>query len=180
MSQTIYLLQQQPYPPILAYVELTSQMKELVFWWWNKMVFGVQLACLIFQYFKLHSTSFDIVYVAWHTLDLVCDDSFTILEAHSACYTLGYTNGGTAQISYDMSDTWSETEIPILMDNVACGSASTNFTSCSSEVADDSDSHTENILLTCIESGKAFTVRGLIFSEVFCPDFLMRLTKIVS
>ena len=161
MSQTIYLLQQQPYPPILAYVELTSQMKELAFWWWNKMVFGVQFGCLIFQYFKLYSTSFNIAKVAWHTLDLVCDDSFGTLEAQSACYTLGFTMGGTYR-TYEMTG-WSEPEIPFLMDDVECGTASTNFPSCSSSA--ENCNHSENIFLTCIESGKALTVRGLIFSE---------------
>ena len=72
---------------------------------------------------------------------------------------------------------WSEPEIPFLMDDVECGTASTNFSSCSSSAED--CNHWENIFLTCIESGKALNVRGLIFSEVFCPDFLMR-TKIVS
>ena len=51
-----------------------------------------------------------------------------------------------------MNTRWSEPEIPFLMDNVECGSGSTNFTSCSSE-AENCD-HNENVLLTCFESGK--------------------------
>jgi len=64
-----------------------------------------------------------------------------------------------------MNTRWSEPEIPFLMDNVVCESASTNFVSCSSE-AEDCD-HEENVYLTCFESGKALTVRGWIFFEVF-------------
>ena len=75
-----------------------------------------------------------------------------------------------------MLDTWSDTEIPILMDNVDCGSGSTNFLSCSSRAADEFDSHMENIFLTCFESGKG--VKS--FWRFFCQDFLMRFTKTVS
>ena len=101
--------------------------------------------------------------------DLVCDDFFGALEAQSACYTLGYTNGGSFQPSYDISNQWSENEIPILMDNVDCGSASNFFLSCSrtdynsyysDEYNDNYDPfdghdcyHGENVLLTCLESG---------------------------
>ena len=66
-----------------------------------------------------------------------------------------------------MSDQWSESEIPFLMDNVDCGSASTIFLSCSRidnyngyddyyygywDNGEDC-SHEENVLLTCFESG---------------------------
>ena len=53
-----------------------------------------------------------------------------------------------------MSSIWSESEIPFLMDNVECESASTNFLSCSSS-AENCD-HTENVLLTCYASGETF------------------------
>ena len=65
-----------------------------------------------------------------------------------------------------MSNTWSESEIPFLMDNVDCGSGSTIFLSCSrtnhtDDGFDDSDNydnencyHDENVLLTCFESGE--------------------------
>ena len=63
---------------------------------------------------------------------------------------------------------WSEPEIPFLMDDVRCESASTNFLSCSSS-AEDCD-HAENVLLTCFSSGKT--------SCNFY--FMLRLTKLVS
>ena len=113
---------------------------------------------------------------AWHTLDLVCDDSFGTLEAKSACYTLGYTNGFSSfESSYDMTE-WSEPEIPFLMDNVECGSTSTNFLSCSSSAED--CSHTENVLLKCYTSGKkSFTFKpwpfpGFAFCRVKIADQL--------
>ena len=99
-----------------------------------------------------------------HTPDIVCDDSFEQIDAESACYTLGYTNGGSFQTT---SMDWSESEIPFWMDDVQCQSASTNFLSCSRtdyyyDYYDDSYygspyedcSHSENILLTCFQSGK--------------------------
>ena len=118
------------------------------------------------NFIKWNWTSFDIINEAWHTPDLVCDDEFGGLEANSACYTLGY-GGGTFNTSYYINE-WSETEIPFLMDNVECGSASTNFLSCSSIPED--CSHGENVLLTCVSSGKT--------SCKFY--FMLRLTKLVS
>ena len=91
----------------------------------------------------------DIINAAWHTPDLVCRDAFNVIDADSACYTLGYTSGGT-QSSYDMTE-WSEAEIPFLMDEVQCESASTNFLSCSSSAVN--CAHTRNVLLTCFSSG---------------------------
>ena len=83
------------------------------------------------------------------TPNLVCDDYFYTEEADSACYTLGYNGGGSFEISYDMP--WSTSEIPILMDDVYCQSASTFFSSCSS--VDHNCEHEENVILTCFESG---------------------------
>ena len=77
-----------------------------------------------------------------------------------------------------MNTRWSEPEIPFLMDEVACESPSTNFVSCSSE--GENCNHEENVLLTCFESGKALTVRGLDLFRGFCPDFLEDFTKLVS
>ena len=100
----------------------------------------------------------------YDTPDIVCDDAFGSLEAQSACYTLGYTNGGSFEPAYDMSNSWSENEIRFMMDDVQCQSATTNFFSCSStdeyysyydysfwryENCD----HGENVLLSCFESG---------------------------
>ena len=87
--------------------------------------------------------------------DIVCDDNFDQIDADSACSTLGFTNGGSFQ-TYDMYNRWSEPEIPFLMDGVDC-SASENFLSCTSLPED--CNHSENILLTCFQLGKALTVR---------------------
>ena len=96
------------------------------------------------------------------------------MEAQSACYTLGYNNGGSYVNSYSMS--WSENEIPFLMDDVQCQSATTNFLYCSrTEESTDYNyyfysngitlygnlwayeyencDHDENVLLSCFESG---------------------------
>ena len=54
-----------------------------------------------------------------------------------------------------MSSRWSEAEIPFLMDNVECDSASTNFLSCSSNGwGVENCLHSENVVLTCSELGK--------------------------
>ena len=50
MSQTMFSLQQQLYPPTLVCVDSMSQMKEKAYWWSEKMVYGVQLGCRIFQF----------------------------------------------------------------------------------------------------------------------------------
>ena len=110
-------------------------------------------------------------HAVWNTPDIVCDDAFGSLEAQSACYTLGYTNGGSFESSYDMRNVWSESEIPFLMDNVQCQSASTIFLSCSRtddyeyyrveffnyggvyEYGGENCSHKQNVLLTCFEPG---------------------------
>ena len=97
---------------------------------------------------------------------LVCDDYFDALDADSACNTLGYTSSRTYS-TYDMTE-WSETEIPFLMDNVECDSASTNFLSCSSNA--ENCGHSENVLLRCFSSGKT--------SCKFY--FMLRLKKLVS
>ena len=57
-----------------------------------------------------------------------------------------------------MRDKWSETEIPILMDNVNCASNSTNFLSCENNgFGIHNCGHNENVLLSCFESGKSRT-----------------------
>ena len=57
-----------------------------------------------------------------------------------------------------MSDTWSQSEIPIWLDEVHCSSNSSNFLSCGSNGFGNHDcGHSENILLTCFESGKTQT-----------------------
>ena len=87
-------------------------------------------------------------------LNLVCDDDFDEIDAESACYTLGYNHGGSFQ-TYDMTG-WSEPEIPFLMDDVECESGSTMFLSCSTSTRSGSENcnHSQNVLLTCFESGQ--------------------------
>ena len=83
----------------------------------------------------------------------VCDDRFDSIDADSACYTLGFTNGGTYE-TVNMRDKWSEAEIPILMDDVNCASGSTNFFSCGNNgFGNHNCRHDEDILLLCFESG---------------------------
>ena len=120
---------------------------------------GFSWGVLFSDLIKWYWTNFDITHVAWvwHIPDIVCDNSFGTVEAQSACYTLGYTNGGAFDTYYNSYDydyytLWSESEIPILMDDVECQSVSTIFSSCSSN--DDHDcAHYENVILTCFESG---------------------------
>ena len=55
-----------------------------------------------------------------------------------------------------MSSGWSEDEIPFIVDDVDCDSASTNFLSCSStaETYSTTCDHSENVFLRCFELGK--------------------------
>ena len=77
-----------------------------------------------------------------------------MLEVESACRTLGYNNGGFFT-RIDMRNTWtSETEIPILLDDVVCVSGSSDFLSCSSNGwGVHNCNHYNNILLVCFEQG---------------------------
>ena len=101
---------------------------------------------------KLNWTLFDIINADWDTPDLVCDDDFGTIDAQSACYTLGYSGGGSFRTYYNTD--WSEPEIPFLMDNVECASASTNFSSCSRSSYSENCNHYENVLLKCFTPGK--------------------------
>ena len=104
--------------------------------------------------FQLSFKSWNRNHAKWYTPDLVCDDGFNSLDAASACFTLGFNNGGFFE-TIDMSGKWSQTEIPILLDEVSCPSNSTNFLSCQNNGFGIHDcGHSENVLLTCIESGK--------------------------
>ena len=66
-----------------------------------------------------------------------------------------------------MFDQWSEFEIPILMDNVECGSVWTNFVSCSSSASD--CSHHENVLLTCNMGCSNFQSQIDVTNNIFTP-----------
>ena len=79
----------------------------------------------------------------------VCDDNWAshAYNAQAACKTLGFSGG-----SYEghQSIGFSESTVPIWMDNVACASSSTNFLECSHRGWGVEDcSHNEDILLTC-------------------------------
>ena len=76
----------------------------------------------------------------------VCDDGFNEINAQAACRLLGY--GGGAYSNHNPG--FSESEVPILMDNVSCDSGTTNFLLCKHagwEV--ENCSHSEDVLLTC-------------------------------
>ena len=77
-----------------------------------------------------------------------------MINAESACNTLGYSDGGFYE-TIGVEDIWSQTEIPFLMDDVECESPSTTFSSCASN-SDHNCDHGENVLLTCFESGSFF------------------------
>lgn len=80
------------------------------------------------------------------------------MKAESACYTLGFTNGGTFGNAWKApmaQAIWSEPEIPILGE-VHCESNSANFTTCENSGWDDCDNHKFDVLLTCFE-GKIYT-----------------------
>ena len=110
---------------------------------------------------KLNWTLFDIINADWDTPNLVCDNDFDTIDAQSACYTLGYSNGGYFR-TYHIAD-WSEPEIPFWMDNVECESASTNFLSCTSSV--ENCDHSENVLLACYPSGETIFWGALVNSN---------------
>ena len=76
----------------------------------------------------------------------VCDDSFNATDALAACRTLGFSGN-----SYSHTNPgFSESKIPIWMDDVNCASSSTNFLECSQRGWGVEDcSHSEDVLLDC-------------------------------
>ena len=76
----------------------------------------------------------------------VCDDRFTTTEAFAACRALGF-NGN----SYSHSNPrFSESIVPIWMDEVDCDSAATNFLECSHNGWGKEDcTHPEDVILDC-------------------------------
>ena len=88
--------------------------------------------------------------------------SFDWIDAESACYTLGYTSAGSFT-KIGMLDRWTENDIPFLMDYVDCGSASTNFLSCTS--SPEECGHDNNVLLTCSDQSKITLVYVIIVSK---------------
>ena len=67
-----------------------------------------------------------------------------------------------------MYDRWSESEIPFLMDDVQCESASTNFLSCPSSGSEDC-AHSENVLLSCDMTCSDFTSQINVANNIFTP-----------
>ena len=76
----------------------------------------------------------------------VCDDDFDSTDAQAACNTLGFTGGSYSNTNPGFSDSI----VPIWMDNVDCDSSSTNFLECTHAGWGVEDcGHDEDILLTC-------------------------------
>ena len=94
-----------------------------------------------------------------------------MIDAESACNTLGYSNGGFYE-TIGMEDTWSEIEIPFLMDDVECESPLTTFSSCTSN-SDHNCDHEENVLLTCFASGNVF-IRSASWSIFGKTEYLVK------
>lgn len=76
----------------------------------------------------------------------VCDDSFNVTDSQAACRTLGF-NGD----SYSNTNPgFSESTVPIWMDDVHCTNSSTNFLECShSGWGIENCGHGEDVLLDC-------------------------------
>ena len=84
MSQTMFSLQQQLYPPTLVCVDSTRQMKEKAYWWLEKMVYGVQLGCRHFQFdqmklnfvwhnkYRLRHPGFSLRWWFWYNWCTIC------------------------------------------------------------------------------------------------------------
>ena len=90
---------------------------------------------------------FYIINSDWDTPNLVCDDDFDTIDAQSACYTLGYSNGGSFRgVSWYHSVDWSEAQIPFLKDNVECH-------------------RHKNVALTCNASGETIFQGALVDSN---------------
>ena len=76
----------------------------------------------------------------------VCDDSFDATDAQAACKTLGFAGG----LYSHTNPGFSESSVPIWMDEVDCDSSTTNFLQCEHEGWNDHDcSHGEDVLLDC-------------------------------
>ena len=76
----------------------------------------------------------------------VCDDAFETIDAEAACKTLGFTGGSRT----NQDPGFSESEVPILMDDVNCASSSTNFLTCEHPGwGKENCGHSEDVLLTC-------------------------------
>ena len=85
----------------------------------------------------------------------VCDDDFGKTEAQIACRTLGFQNGPHIYTQFDSNFT--ESNIPILMDDVDCANGASDFLQCSHSGWGDEDcSHSEDILLTCEHQEKRY------------------------
>ena len=72
----------------------------------------------------------------------VCDDDFELVDAQSACHTLGFSGGSYSSHRGPSGPTW--------MDNVNCASSTTNFLTCSHRGwGTENCEHYEDVLLTC-------------------------------
>ena len=84
-----------------------------------------------------------------NTWGTVCDDSFGEIDAQAACHTLGFKGLSEYKVAYNTG--WSKSEIPIVMNGLACTSNTENFMQCQYRSCKNSGccSHSEDILLTC-------------------------------
>ena len=105
----------------------------------------------IYIIYYLTNFIFILIYIFLYVnnTDKVCDDNFDTNAADAACMALGYESGSWETI--DQSAEWSENDIPILMDEVACESSYSDFSECEYKSEDDC-THSENVLLNCHSS----------------------------
>ena len=76
----------------------------------------------------------------------VCDDGFGTVDAESACHTLGFSDG----VIELYNATLEGPEGTIWMDDVNCGSSTTNFLSCShAGWGKQNCGHGEDVVLIC-------------------------------
>ena len=84
-----------------------------------------------------------------NTWGTVCDDSWHEVDAQAACHTLGFKGLSEYEVAYNTG--WSKSEIPIVMNSLACTSNTDNFMQCPQSGCKTpcGCSHKEDILLTC-------------------------------
>ena len=90
----------------------------------------------------------------------VCDDYFGVIDAQSACHTLGFSgviitdaleDSSSDSHSSDHGTSYiSDSDGPVWMDNVNCATSTTNFLECShAGWGKENCGHDEDVLLTC-------------------------------
>ena len=78
----------------------------------------------------------------------VCDDAFGKADGNVACKSLGFTGMSSRYMNHDPGFT--ESDVPIWMDDVNCDSNVTDFLQCKqSGWGEENCGHNEDVLLTC-------------------------------